>query len=52
MSRRPLLNKGPRVLLLEDDRKTAEIIRAYLEKDGYRVRNDGRDDSNVHVYLL
>ena len=34
-----------RVLIVEDDRKTAEIVRLYLEKDGYDVAcsYDGRD---------
>ena len=34
-----------RVLVIEDDRKTADIVRVYLEKDGYDVliANDGSD---------
>ena len=34
----------PKVLVVEDDRKTADIIRVYLEKDGYCVdiAHDGR----------
>lgn len=33
------------VLVVEDDRKTADIVRRYLEKDGYQVSNayDGND---------
>ena len=35
----------PRVLVVEDDSKTADIVRAYLEKDGYSVTTarDGKD---------
>ncbi len=36
---------GQQVLVVEDDFKTANIVRAYLEKDGYRVAtvHDGRE---------
>ncbi len=30
-------SERPRVLVIEDDSKTADIVRAYLEKDGYSV---------------
>ena len=36
---------GKRVLIIEDDHKTAEIVRLYLERDGYQVTSvhDGRE---------
>jgi two-component system, OmpR family, alkaline phosphatase synthesis response regulator PhoP len=38
-----------RVLVVEDDVKTADIVKAYLEKDGYDVvtAHDGRDGLNA-----
>ena len=34
----------PTILVVDDDKKTVDLIRLYLEKDGYRVlvANDGR----------
>jgi DNA-binding response OmpR family regulator len=34
----------PTILVVDDDRKTVDLIRLYLEKDGYRVlvAYDGR----------
>ena len=34
-----------RIVIVEDDRKTAELLRLYLERDGYKVDtvHDGRD---------
>ena len=37
-----MISEEPRVLVVEDDRKTADIIRAYLVKEGYRVTTAGR----------
>ena len=36
---------GKRVLIVEDDRKTAHLVELYLQKDGYRVAvaNNGRE---------
>lgn len=36
---------GKRVLIIEDDHKTAEMVRLYLERDGYQVTSvhDGRE---------
>ncbi len=42
---------GPRVLVVEDDRKTAEVIRAYLEKDGYRVATAHDGESGLQAAL-
>jgi len=35
---------GKRVLVADDDRKTVELVRLYLERDGYQVATayDGR----------
>ena len=42
---------GPRVLVVEDDRNTARIIRAYLEKDGYRVATAHDGESGLQAAL-
>ena len=44
-----MISEEPRVLVVEDDRKTADIIRAYLVKEGYRVTtaHDGKEGLNA-----
>lgn len=44
---------NPLVLIAEDDRDIAEIVRAYLEREGYRTvqANDGRTALDLHLAL-
>src|SRR5436190_4902647 len=43
-TRRPSITMSRKILVVDDDRKTVDLLRLYLEKDGYQVlvAHDGR----------
>ncbi len=42
----------PRILLVEDDRRLAELIKTYLSKQGFTVAIEGRGDAGLHRILV
>ena len=51
-AQQPAESKGPLVLVIEDDESSAELLRAYLEPDGYHVTVATTGEHGIHQMRL